>query len=172
MYHLARNFVSWLRKRDQAKVTILIIGLDGAGKSTMFHDLQGFEHMPTIPTVGVNQVEKKFGKYEVNFIDMGGGSGFRNVWKSFYYEVHGAIFVVDSADQARMEEAREELLDAIQHEKLAGKPVLIFANKQDLEGAVDAASISAANNRLSRAGFEYGAAATRRQREGGGEKSF
>lgn len=41
MYHLARNFVSWLRKRDQAKVTILIIGLDGAGKSTMFHDLQG-----------------------------------------------------------------------------------------------------------------------------------
>jgi len=44
--------------------------------------------------------------------------------------------VVDSADPGRMEETRFELDELLQQEKLDGVPVLVFANKQDLDLAL------------------------------------
>jgi len=41
--------------------------------------------------------------------------------------------VVDSTDEARMEESAEELNNLLAEEKLAGVPLLIYANKQDLD---------------------------------------
>jgi signal recognition particle receptor subunit beta len=44
--------------------------------------------------------------------------------------------VIDSADRRRMEETGVELNSLLEEEKLAGVPVLIFANKQDLLNAM------------------------------------
>lgn len=57
------------------------------------------------------------------------------------------IYVVDSADRARLEEVNVELTKLLKEEdKLAGVPVLVFANKQDLLSALSAADISTGLN--------------------------
>ena len=57
--------------------------------------------------------------------------------------MHGAIYVVDAADHARLEESRNELFGNSHHECLTGKPILVLANKQDLPSALPESDISA-----------------------------
>ena len=56
--------------------------------------------------------------------------------KSLCLQIHGLIFVVDSGSVDRLDEAKEVFSTITQHEKVRGKPVLIFANKQDQEEAI------------------------------------
>jgi ADP-ribosylation factor-like protein 3 len=51
------------------------------------------------------------------------------------------VYVVDSADKRRIDEAAEELSELCGQEELSGVPVLVLANKQDLLGAMDAAAL-------------------------------
>jgi signal recognition particle receptor subunit beta len=46
----------------------------------------------------------------------------------------GIVFVVDSADKEALPEAKEELHTILNNNKLAGVPLMIMANKQDLQG--------------------------------------
>lgn len=46
----------------------------------------------------------------------------------------GLIFVVDSSDTARMEEARSELHKIINDREMKDALLLVFANKQDIQG--------------------------------------
>lgn len=53
------------------------------------------------------------------------------------------VYVIDSADTGRLEEVSKELTELITEEdKLAGVPLLVFANKQDLLSALPAADVS------------------------------
>ena len=61
--------------------------------------------------------------------DIGGQKAIRPYWQNYYDNVNGIIFVVDSADEERVKEAHEELGNLIVEEKLAKKPLLVFANK-------------------------------------------
>lgn len=56
--------------------------------------------------------------------------------KPLCLQIHGLIFVVDSGSVDRLDEAKEVFSTITQHEKVRGKPVLIFANKQDQEEAI------------------------------------
>lgn len=82
------------------------------------------------------------GKFYVTVYDLGGGVRIRPLWKNYFSDVHGAIFVVDSADTERMDEVKREFVECFKHPMLQGKPILIFANKQDLKEALDEAEIS------------------------------
>ncbi len=48
----------------------------------------------------------------------------------------GQIYVVDSADPGRLEETRVQLDELLEEDKLTGVPLLVFANKQDLDLAL------------------------------------
>lgn len=74
--------------------------------------------------------------------DLGGGKNIRRVWKSYLAEVHAVVFVVDAADFARFAESRTVFHETLQDPHLADKPILVFANKQDLEGAASAAALA------------------------------
>ena len=91
----------------------------------------------TVPTVGFNTptILKRRGA-ELRLYDLGGGARFREVWTQYFHDVHGAVFVVDSGDTHRLEEAKKELHAAAAHPMLEGKPLLILANKQDLASAL------------------------------------
>lgn len=52
-------------------------------------------------------------------------------------QAHGVIYVVDSSDYERMEEARDVLHNLVSHSKISGKPLIILANKQDNDDALD-----------------------------------
>lgn len=50
-----------------------------------------------------------------------------------YIGTQGLIFVVDSSDEQRMEEARQELHRIINDREMKDSLLLVFANKQDLD---------------------------------------
>ena len=70
--------------------------------------------------------------------DIGGQREIRPYWKNYYDNTDGLIYVVDSADDVRLAECASELTSLLQEEQLAKVPMLVFANKQDLEFAMEA----------------------------------
>lgn len=72
----------------------------------------------------------------VNFLvwDVGGQEKLRPLWKSYTRCTDGIIFVVDSCDTERLEEAKMEITRVARSPDNAGVPILILANKQDLPG--------------------------------------
>ncbi|XP_024917892.1 ADP-ribosylation factor-like protein 13B isoform X3 [Cynoglossus semilaevis] len=118
-----------------------MVGLDNAGKTATVRGIQGENPDDVAPTVGFSKVDLKQGKFEVTIFDLGGGKRIRGIWKNYYSESHGVVFVVDSSDIQRLQETRETMAEVLQHPRIAGKPVLVLANKQDQEGALAEADI-------------------------------
>ncbi|XP_061627732.1 ADP-ribosylation factor-like protein 13B isoform X2 [Phyllopteryx taeniolatus] len=143
MFSLMANCCNWLKRwREPArKVTLVMVGLDNAGKTATVRGIQGENPQDVAPTVGFSKVDLKQGKFEVTIFDLGGGKRIRGIWKNYYSESHGVVFVVDSSDVQRIQETRETMAEVLQHPRIAGKPVLVLANKQDQEGALAEADI-------------------------------
>jgi len=79
----------------------------------------------------------------VNFMiwDVGGQDRVRSLWRSYTRATDGMVFVVDSADLQRLEEARVELARVARTREAAGVPLLVIANKQDLPRARSAVEV-------------------------------
>ena len=75
--------------------------------------------------------------------DVGGQEKLRPLWRSYTRATDGIVFVVDSSDCERFDEAKMELLRSIRTPEHSAVPVLVLANKQDLPGARDATQVSA-----------------------------
>ncbi|KNC85773.1 hypothetical protein SARC_02038 [Sphaeroforma arctica JP610] len=63
---------------------------------------------------------------------------------TFWYSTgtQGLIFVVDSSDRDRIDEARSELHKIVSDREMKDAMVLVFANKQDVPGAMKPQEIS------------------------------
>jgi ADP-ribosylation factor protein 1 len=118
---------------------ICLIGLDGAGKTTVLSYFR-FNEAPgaTVPTIGFNVETLEIGGCSICVWDIGGQDKIRKLWHHYYENTNGVIFVVDSLDRDRMGEARDELRKVMEHDAMVGVPVLVYANKQDLPGAMGA----------------------------------
>lgn len=77
------------------------------------------------PTVGFRNTKFTFGQYEITLFDVGGGKNIRPIWKNYFPEVYGFIYVVDSSTSDRMDEVRETLRESLEHPQVSGKPVLL-----------------------------------------------
>lgn len=154
---------------------IVMLGLDCSGKTTVLYRLKFGQYINTVPTIGFNcekirvQTSKSKG---VNFIiwDIGGQDKLRPLWRSYTRCTDGIVFVVDSVDEERLEEAKMELLkialspenkskycDRVNdwsisqletnnqpslYPSILDVPILVLANKQDLPGAKEAEEIA------------------------------
>jgi len=58
------------------------------------------------------------------------------LWDKYFLEAHGIIWVVDSSDQARLNESIEAFTQIIKNELLNDLPLLFVINKQDLPNAM------------------------------------
>ena len=74
--------------------------------------------------------------------DVGGQDKIRPLWRHYFQNTQGIIFVVDSNDRDRVVEAREELQRMLNEDELRDALLLVFANKQDLPNAMNAAEIT------------------------------
>lgn len=123
------------------EMRILMVGLDAAGKTTILYKLKLGEIVTTIPTIGFNVETVEYKNISFTVWDVGGQDRIRPLWRHYFQNTQGIIFVVDSQDQERLQEARKELHKMLSEEELRDAVLLVFANKQDLPGACKTAEI-------------------------------
>eukprot|EP00483_Globobulimina_turgida_P002872 UN02877 len=124
---------------------ILMVGLDAAGKTTILYKLKLGEVVNTIPTIGFNVEQVEYKNINFTVWDVGGQDKIRPLWRHYYRNTQGIIFVVDSADRERIDDtsdsqngysmtlpAKEELHSMLQDDELRDAVLLVLANKQDL----------------------------------------
>ena len=124
-------------KRDK-EPRILILGLDNAGKTTILKKLASEEEgagAPEGPTQGFNIKTLSLEGRSAKLCDLGGQRSLREYWQDYYQNTDCLMYVVDSSDQRRLEEAHESFKDVLAG--VPNVPVLVFANKQDLATAKD-----------------------------------
>merc|ERR1712232_1185217 len=132
----------WERMFGKKEMRILMVGLDAAGKTTILYKLKLGEVVTTIPTIGFNVETVEYKNISFNVWDIGGQDKIRKLWRYYYANTQGLIFVVDSNDRDRIEDAREELHQMLGEDEMRDAVVLVFANKQDLPNAMPAADIT------------------------------
>ncbi|XP_057991165.1 ADP-ribosylation factor 2 [Hevea brasiliensis] len=132
------KIISRLVKRflSESKVRILMVGLDASGKTTILYKLKLGEMVSTIPTIGFNVETVDYKNISFSVWDAGGQEKIRPLWKHYFKNVEGLIFVVDSSDKERISEARNELHRILGDSELRDATLLVFANKQDVLGAM------------------------------------
>ncbi|CAG8646675.1 16636_t:CDS:2 [Funneliformis mosseae] len=107
----------------EKEVRILILGLDGAA-------------------IGFNVETVTYKNIKFQVWDLGGQTSIRPYWRCYYANTDAVIYVVDSVDRDRMGTSKEELHAMLDEEELRDAALLVFANKQDMGGAMTAAEVS------------------------------
>uniref|UniRef100_A0A2K6JXZ0 ADP ribosylation factor 1 n=1 Tax=Rhinopithecus bieti TaxID=61621 RepID=A0A2K6JXZ0_RHIBE len=124
------------------EMRILMASLDAVGKTTILSKLKLGEIVTTIPTTGFNVETVEYKNISFTVWDVGGQDKIWRLWHHDFQNPQGLIFVVDSNDRERVNEAREELMRMLAEDELWDAVLLVFANKQDLPNAMNAAEIT------------------------------
>ena len=102
-------FSLWSRLFGRREVRMLILGLDNAGKTTILHRLHSGEVVQTVPTIGFEVETVVIKNVQIQVWDLGGQNSIRPYWRCYAPNTSGLVYVVDSSDQERLEEAGREL---------------------------------------------------------------
>ncbi|XP_031288060.1 ADP-ribosylation factor 1-like isoform X2 [Pistacia vera] len=119
-----------------------MVGLDASGKTTILYKLKLGEIVATVPTVGFNVETVEYKNISFSVWDVGGQSQIRPLWRHYFQNTQGLIFVVDSKDRERISEARNELHRILGDNELSRATVLVLANKQDFQDAMPASEVA------------------------------
>merc|ERR1712154_462982 len=117
------------------------------------------EIIHTIPTIGFNVEQVEYKNINFTVWDVGGQDKIRPLWRHYYKNTQGIIFVVDSNDRERIDDrlgqlpqkynitmpAKEELHSMLADDEMRDASLLVLANKQDLPNAM---SINEVSDRL------------------------
>ena len=74
--------------------------------------------------------------------DVGGQTKIRPLWQHYYENCDAIIYVVDSSDGLRMQEAREEMEGVLGDDRVRNASLLVLANKQDMPGALNPTEVT------------------------------
>ncbi|KAI9818606.1 MAG: ADP-ribosylation factor protein 3 [Thelocarpon impressellum] len=163
MYHLSKALYLYFTRKEE--YSILLLGLDNAGKTTLLNQIKALYLAPnaaatspgqTVPTVGQNVTVLSLPELYLKLWDVGGQQSLRKLWHSYYASCHAIVFVVDSTDvgdatlplkdegtreRGRLLECATELESILAHTSTRGIPILVLANKQDAEDCVEVVRI-------------------------------
>ena len=146
MFSLISGAINWYFSKIEVK--ILVLGLDNAGKTTFLESLKllhttgkekakGIPLDRILPTIGLNMGRLQAHGCDVTLWDLGGQQSFRSIWDKYYDDAEIIIYVFDSADEDRFDEAIRTLNSLLEHPQASKLPVLILGNKCDLPLAHD-----------------------------------
>ncbi|KAM6456843.1 ADP-ribosylation factor-like protein 8A isoform 1-T1 [Liasis olivaceus] len=156
MLALFTKLLDWFRAlfwKEEMELTL--VGLQYSGKTTFVNviaqciplDLgqgrsltniqSGQFNEDMIPTVGFNMRKITKGNVTIKLWDIGGQPRFRSMWERYCRGVSAIVYMVDAADQEKIEASKNELHNLLDKPQLQGIPVLVLGNKRDLAGALD-----------------------------------
>ncbi|KAI9793739.1 MAG: ADP-ribosylation factor protein 3 [Piccolia ochrophora] len=162
MYHLVKSL--YLHATSKEEYSLLLLGLDAAGKTTLLNQIKSIylppststststsstpaapppppkQSNPPPPTVGQNLTTLSLPDMYLRIWDVGGHPPLRRLWPSYYASAHAIVFVLDATDAAlatRLDEARRVLADVLRHDDVGDLPVLVLANKRDRDDWVE-----------------------------------
>ncbi len=140
---LSRLKASFISKNRILKISF--IGLDKAGKSSVLKRIlnEDFDELNNKRTVGMEVAKFEIAGLQFIAWDIGGQRAFREtVWQTYLQGSKAIIYVIDSTDIKRMQEAKLELERYVfNNNKLYSVPILILANKQDLNASLSSLEI-------------------------------
>ncbi|KAJ6910195.1 hypothetical protein NC652_021012 [Populus alba x Populus x berolinensis] len=114
----------------------------GFGPRFLNMSLYGTTMIVTYELIRFNVETVEYKNISFTVWDVGGQDKIRPLWRHYFQNTQGLIFVVDSNDRDRVGEAREELHRMLNEDELREAVLLVFANKQDLPNAMNAAEIT------------------------------
>ena len=118
------------------EMRVVMLGLDAAGKTTILYKLHIGEVLSTVPTIGFNVEKVQYKNVIFTVWDVGGQEKLRALWRHYFNNTDGLIYVVDSMDRERIGKAKQEFQTIINDPFMLNSVILVFANKQDLKGAM------------------------------------
>lgn len=121
---------------------ILMLGLDNAGKTTILYKLKLDQIKTFAPTVGFIVETVSYKNVKFNMWDVAGQERLRPLWRHYFPATTALIFVIDSGDIDRLNEAKEELYSIISEKEMENVVLLVWANKQDMKNAKNPREIS------------------------------
>ena len=122
-----------IEKKDDFKVKMF--GLDDAGKTKILYILKLGTKVMTIPTIGFNveTIENESQEKNITIWDIGGNKMVRKLWKQYFCNTNGLIWVYDMSKKEKYEESQNELKSILNDPDIKSDiPLLIIANKSDL----------------------------------------
>jgi len=134
MHSINNNFNNLFTK----KLQIVMLGLDNSGKTTLLYRMKLKENIhETTPTTAFNvETIRPFKNLKFVVWDTAGHDDVRPLWRAYIRKSDAMIFVIDSSDLERFDEARVELDQILTSKDSYGIPLLILANKQDLDNSI------------------------------------
>nr|XP_028591603.1 ADP-ribosylation factor-like protein 8A [Podarcis muralis] len=139
MLALFTKLLDWFRAlfwKEEMELTL--VGLQYSGKTTFVNVIaSGQFNEDMIPTVGFNMRKITKGNVTIKLWDIGGQPRFRSMWERYCRGVSAIVYMVDAADQEKIEASKNELHNLLDKPQLQGIPVLVLGNKRDLPGALD-----------------------------------
>lgn len=120
---------NYIRNLFKKPSSILFLGIDNAGKTTLVKKLKHGVDETYIPTHHPKKTEIQIGNLKATIVDLGGHKAARIVWTQYFFNCDGIVFIVDVSDTERFDEVREAYEQVRKLERKA--PIAVLMNKID-----------------------------------------
>ncbi|CAL4150482.1 unnamed protein product, partial [Meganyctiphanes norvegica] len=128
--------------KKQMRILMEYIGVDCVARVNILFKLKCCRVFSLLVYLCFNVETVEYKNISFTVWDVGGQDKIRPLWRHYFQNTQGLIFVVDSNDRERINESSEELAKMLQEDELRDAVLLVFANKQDLPNAMTAAELT------------------------------
>lgn len=126
------SLLAKVRSLFARRMEIVVVGLENSGKTTFINSLSDGNPGDTVPTIGLNVKQFNKGNLIIKAWDLGGQIQYRSEWARYAKGTQVIIFVVDASATDLITYSRRELHTMLEERDLANIPLLVLANKIDL----------------------------------------